>query len=742
MSNPVDYATYTRMSATFRQSSYISFDPFWRSLGGDNPYSLAAWIKIDAFNYSGSGDNVILSLQVGNDHQNLLTLNTTALGKVLLCWAGGTTWIQTGTVERGVWYHFAFTWDGQTSSFYLNGNLVAAIEPTAAPLLVKPAFQFGLNLTQPPPSGGASFQGCVSDFVVWSICLSAAEVYQYMWKEVPTTLFGIQMAYDFTTNPPTIAEGETSVQLNNTSFVTEAPAILSQYGYGPAVPGPGTEINPGGSASFTIIAWVNPGNPDEDDTGAFSGCIFSNGDETDPDNLTISIINNVTVVQFGSALTIIGGINIPLYEWTCIAVTFGHDDEPPTCTIYVNATLDQSVPVPRTAGTTATAAPLLLGRLSDGEPVDGFVGYLQSLSVWDVHLSAAEVQAAMLRDTTYHDGCVAYFDCTFDAPQDTVAGQFAVWDENVLALGPDVVVSPAVQAVPSVQPQPQLAPDAPRAEAPREKVKPMVITSAEQLPPPGLLSALSSLLAPRTPQSTIEPFGEEHKERMLAEFKHALATVRGKSVREKWLDDYQRRLDEVFETARNNPEALPGPRMTVKEEDGYHKLIYHLDGEETEIFWISTELEVDACTFWWMSMGYTLVNGACLILEIPAPTEVIQEFVLSFINEPAVVALLATSFAAQAAAAAFTATTILAMLGLLYELGYLSTFFRACVRSAGWLMMTRAIIAALDTFVPALTPRKIKFIAGAVVLTAQLVVQISNYQSSCGANLLLAAQGA
>jgi hypothetical protein len=136
--------------------------------------TISAWVKWNNF-FPGNGGYAIVSNSntatngyllyqaTGPPYNRVITfVYTTSIAGIQ-----STTLLNTGT-----WYHLALTYNGSNISFYLNGvldnstNQTGTIKPSTNPFLIGSTYS----------TGGAKFNGSISEVKIWNRALSATEV--------------------------------------------------------------------------------------------------------------------------------------------------------------------------------------------------------------------------------------------------------------------------------------------------------------------------------------------------------------------------------------------------------------------------------------------------------------------------------------------------------------------------------------------------------------------------------------
>jgi hypothetical protein len=121
-----------------------------------------------------------------------------------------------------------------------------------------------------------------------------------------------------------------------------------------------------------------------------------------------------------------------------------------------------------------------------------------------------------------------------------------------------------------------------------------------------------------------------------------------------------------------------------------------------------------------------LLNGFLTVLGIPTPVAKLTAFANQIINDPAVLAVLATI-----EGKVLTGGLALSMLRVIYDAGYIYSFAWLVVSSVGWWGVGKLVARIVTYFAPVPNPQQAIFIASCTVLVGQLVQQLLNYRTAC-----------
>ena len=175
----------TLPSPSYNTSSFINNGKIGKGISGTihyhlssefitNEWSIAAWILFpDTY---AEYNNIILckNTEGSEDSQFYLSIVSNTYINIGRGSSGGLHYTLSGGFQSGTWYHCAATFDGTTTSLYLNGNLVNSGNIGS----YKEAKNFCINGRATNTGGTASMGGCMkeNDVRVYDHCLSPKEV--------------------------------------------------------------------------------------------------------------------------------------------------------------------------------------------------------------------------------------------------------------------------------------------------------------------------------------------------------------------------------------------------------------------------------------------------------------------------------------------------------------------------------------------------------------------------------------
>src|ERR1044072_4528427 len=274
-------------------------------------------------------------------------------------------------LESGVWYHLALTYDGTTLSIYLNGGLEASgPSPSNSPT------QFPFTIC------GGNFNATRADVMnvaVWSICRTPDQLNLDMMQQPLDPKLGLLAYYDFSLNPCRETIQDFPINLfHGASQVQLQPGVhLTSTAY--CNPSDEADINPSGSAPYTIQAWGYLEKTDGQQV------IFANGNFNDSAGIAFYIDNGVVKSRRGTTDSFAGG-SLTAGRWYNVTTTFDGN----AVAIYIDGQLlgsGRSGSIPQLPN-----EDVLVGAVNDGNTPSRFLqGYIQFLTFWNVALGPADV---------------------------------------------------------------------------------------------------------------------------------------------------------------------------------------------------------------------------------------------------------------------------------------------------------------------------------------------------------------
>lgn len=594
-------------------------------------------------------------------------------------------------LQSGIWYHLAITYDGTTLSLYVNGGLDASgPSPSFSPS------QYPFTI------GGGNFNATdvdVMNVAVWSMSRTPEQLTLDMMQPSLSPQPGLLAYYDFSLNPCRETLHNYPINLiNAASQVQLQPGVhLTKTAY--CNPSDEADINPGGSAPYTIQAWVYLEQTEGQQV------IFANGNFNDAAGIAFYIDNGRVVSRRGTTETS-NNIRLVPGRWYNLTTTFDGSN----VTLYIDGkpiggSAFGSIPQ-------LTNEDVLIGAVNDSNTPSRFLqGYIQFLTFWDVALGPGDVDYWQTNDPTFTQGLAADFDFTLQPARDLTDGHAVTLENGATITELRVPLTSLPTSAATITPQVEVSTRA-------------ISTTPEELAARAHLPVIH-----RDPNQPI-PFSDEHKQIMLQEFQQALPAALPEAIRNTYNTNFTRNLDELFEMARTNPESIKAVDVRSEIIDGDHVITHHTADGPVELFRAKANI-VTPCQQWWLTFDYTLLFGVAGLFGLPTPSGKVMEFGNKLLQNQAFQDAMDVFIGRV-----FSAGSILSFMKLLYDFGYLGTFFRFCVSTASWWSIGTFLAYMVGLFAPAASPQKVLFIANSVKLVLQLTDQIRGFTGSCSAFLV------
>jgi Concanavalin A-like lectin/glucanases superfamily len=603
-------------------------------------------------------------------------------GGNITVWRAGlfATLVSSATIAANQWIHIGVTFDGQTLTLYLNGIQDSFVIVTAAGIPNQGNdFQLGI---------GANMD--IDTCRMWSIAQTSAYMYKAPWAPEPAAqTTGLVANYDLSAKPPKDISG------NNNPLTLTAPAtsILSAPGVFMSA---SAHVDPReqdvircGDTPYTIDAWLY--------LTATAGAqgIFSSGNLNDPGTVALWLDGGVLKSQRGPTVLAATG-SIPAQTWTHVATTYNGT----TLIVYINGVAAGSMATGAILSLVDESAEIGAFDTAGGGEANFFQGYIQYLSAWSIALTAAQVQSLMYDDPTLQPGCVANFSFAQTIPVDLNTGAPLVLNGGAVLAEQMVPWSPSAQPVTARSPL--VFSDITRERHLRRQLR--------------KADATVRGLCQRRKKADPPPPWEAHIPLLLAELKAAFPENFSAEERSRILKEHEEYLNQLG--AEGPP---PIGAVTHAIVDGDHVLTYHGPNGPEEVFRASVG-DVDPCTVWWVQFIITILFGLASMLGLTAPvTARVNQFAQTLLANIGVMAAISQVFVGT-----ITAGAVLSFLALLYNNGYLGTFFKFCFTQLTWWGIGRLVLYVVGLFIPAPSPAKVAFFVTAAALVFNLTQALQN----------------
>ncbi len=365
------------------------------SFSGSNPWSFEIWFSLDALldttNLISRESEFVLQTQGGTIYaartNQVVALTTPAI------------------LQPNVWYYLALTFDGTTMRLYLDGAQQALVTLVDS----------GIGNSGNPMTIGGGFYGQINSARFWNTSLPIGQLYQNQFTDYTSGTANLLAQIDFTQSPPVDTSGnDTPVTVSSTGveLVAFTPSVsLDSSSF--CDPYDDSPVNPGGTQSdFSVMAWVAPSYLNG------TQLVFSNG-VPGVSGMSLGVTSQGNVqFQVGGATPVVSNAQLSNGSWANIAATWSASSG--AAALYVNGNADNTGTMAFGTGL-ASGTPLIGGGvLSDGCVGSSFIGYVQSVDVWNYVLSATDVTNYLTESPITDTGCVADYDFSLSDAQNSM----------------------------------------------------------------------------------------------------------------------------------------------------------------------------------------------------------------------------------------------------------------------------------------------------------------------------------
>jgi hypothetical protein len=665
--------------------------------GAGVPFTLELWVRVNQFTDTSDLATITAGaadFMVGVETYNQTPYFVVAIGLSMFGPA----------VRFGQWTHLAVSYDGANLTFFADGGEYVSVNAAA----LAPASSIAVG----PLFPNISFD--VYDVAFWSGARTALEISADMWAEPSTSTAGLSFYGDFSVSPPVDLFGS-QITTNNTTFNTDTPNVRN-VGTGYLLPAAASDLTPDFSAPFSLSVWtraIASSSPFQ--------VIYANGWFGEPGSWSLCFVNSVLSVQVVTSSQGPQTLSLGTYildQWTNLTVTW----DGTTCSTYMDsASVTSGTFAPSPA--VSPGQSILFGQMGAGLPTNHYTGHIQSLSAWNVCLTAQQIEAAMYVDPSNDPACTAFFCCTIDSPADlTSLGDTGVSGEDLLHLiGTDIAFDPT--GADSLE--------APAGPGPSADT---IITRGRSRPEPwepvGQAPRFTRVgCSMPLREQTIQPFSDDHVQRMKRDLYAAMAGMRDPASRKHMADAFDAEVTGLFARAQTDAGSIP-KAFTYERRDDQWVILQHNEGKLTVIAEYDAS-NFDGCTMWWLTFLMTLLTGFLIVFNMRTPTQRIHQLIEEDILGPTA---FRDALLVAMDAPVFSAGTMLSMLGVLYRFGLLGKVMWTAFSLLSWWAAGVAVfqLALLFAPPPASSARQATVIAGTVMTVAQLIVQLQGYKSACG----------
>lgn len=662
-------------------------------LNGSVPFTVDAWIRFGSVQQRADAlfqDGIFRIGAIGT--QAYVEIN----GYPALCSDG-----IANPIQQNAWHYLAAVYDGTNLSLYIDGVLDCQASIAGQGSTGSSPYLLGNNL-----------QGRLAAVRIYASALNGSQISEAMLQPDPQQLYSAN--FDFTANPPVDqSNNHLPITLTGNAVVRSVVPAASLQNTAYCQPIRDTTVNPGGQGNdaYTIQGWVYIQNP----------TIGGSTDPLLPANQAI-LVNQALDAAGGIALlltydtsaqayrlaslrgvlgangtTLSSNATIAYGEWLNVATTY--DPGSGTLSLYINGLLDNSGGNFGALPVQTNPEVLIAGAVVGTQPASSWTlqGYIQSLDVWSICLSAPQIALWQSGYPVMETGLVAHYGFGFSLAR----------NENNGAL---VGLADRASITPQTQPAGTGAPPPPTrafAESP-----PLQLPDAQMAAIRAGLNfggvALDAELA-KAMQRDIQ-----------APLEQLFGSVAAGSLRGR-LDQEWRRVRQLM---LNNPQALDYS-ITHHKIDGEHVLIHHTPNRSKVVF-RAPQADFDDCMMWRITVIWTVTSGLLSLFGVTGvlwtrATQYIQQQILN--NQPLMEVL-------DANATQGNATCVFAMFQTMQNYGVLWPLIKLGLTMLSWWAVGRLLVWIL-TKVFGGPAAVLETIARLVVTAAQIVYVLTQRPVSC-----------
>jgi hypothetical protein len=687
------------------QGKYLNLGSGSLSLGGSGQsYTIGAWIYLNSV----SGIQTIISLYGWQPAPGFV------LGEYMLRVEDGKvhayrspaspSLVSKKVLEPNIWYYVTMVYDSSNLQLllYIDANLEAYGTYNNEPSVTNVNTLIGANYGQ---VSGANvpqsfLNGQLYSVYMWNTALDQAHIQDHIVVDPNPAIEPMLAYFDFARLPSADISGNNhaiSWQGNPQSLIEMPGMSLQKTAYINC--GTSADLSFPGTQSYTLEGWIYP----TDVSG--EKCILAkyNGGVGVAEYLLSINQGKLQSFRQGMAQPLVSNTTLQANQWYYVTTTYNGSTK--TLSLYINGLLD-GTPVTATSSMAAYDLSLLIGaRYNQSQPTGFFQGFIQSIRLWNVANSQAQIQQWMYGIASNQPNVIADYALSYATPED-ITGH----PNHPLSLQNGAVLGNVQISVPptsTINPQ---VPDR-HAPAPALQIAPSPFQELVDALPPG---------ARDYQPPPFEIFSDAHIALMVQERAESLATTISPAARQATLQEYETWLRDMITRVQTDSASLGLPDVRVERDGEYYVLRnYTPDGVE-ELLRVH-ESEVDPVVLWWTTFIYTTVSGVLGIFGVSIPGALASKiYTLMFGNQTVYQALLtlkgAITVGASITAVIGVATAVVGQ-GLLltvlkWALSQYWTIFSLLISLLLWLNPT------LQTTVTALRIQ---------LLALNLINQIKNY---------------
>ena len=374
-------------------------------------YTISCWINADSLT------NYTRLIRVDDSNYRYLGLHGD--GKVISGYnSGGWSELMTSTtLSTGTWYHLALVDDDSETKIYINGSATTLAN----------SIQIDGSNVYISSHGGAGnyFDGKIDEVGFWNTALSASDIAKIASKPLNLSLASAY-ATDRTSNLKLWLRAGDKGQPEKNPSITRSDYYTDFDGTDDVVElGSDASIDNVFVGGATLTAWINPSSDGETNYGR----IFDKSDATSGADgwhfLVTDESSSKVELRFGHGFTNQpnwdSSLDVPLNEWTHVAVTYNNSSTSNNPSFYINGISATVTEGTAPSGTVVddSSQDLFIGNNTGGDRT--FAGGISSASIYKTIIDAqtikqfAKSRFTPMRDNRFSvvdfDGSNDYIDC-------------------------------------------------------------------------------------------------------------------------------------------------------------------------------------------------------------------------------------------------------------------------------------------------------------------------------------------
>lgn len=627
----------------------------------------------------------------------------------------------TNPVTQDSWHYLACVYTGSQLQLYIDGNLDSQVGVSGAGTDNSNPFIIANN-----------FQGSLNSVRVLNIALPSGLILDAMFQPESADEY-YSANFDFTINPPADTSGNNlPLTLNGNTTIQEVSPAAGLLTTAYCQPIRDINVNPGGAGNdaYTIQAWIWIENPTvaltTDDLVATAQCVFVNQAIDAATGVALYLVYDTTANLYrlaslrGSVNTqgtsLVSQATIPFGGWINVATTY--DPTTTTLSLFINGQLDSS----STAFPTIAALPspdiLIGGATITTQPsaVLTLQGYIQTVDVWNISLTAPQIQQWLTDYPILEPGLTAHYDFSSYLARNENTGSPVGLTDRATVLSQDVTPTTTTLDITGVKSTKS------KKSKSNSKSHSQPHTQEhyyKQLAPDVMAKLRAGISFADSPN--LEKLLDEAMQRELSANLHLF-------VPEAMVPKFRARLESewlrVRHLMRERPQDLRFV-ITYHKIDGEHILIHHTPVRSTLVFRTALA-DLDDCTMWRIRVIWTILMG---LLSVFGVTASLTNKALQFIQTK-ILGNAALMRAMGNIPPTVTAATIYISISALYNYGVLWPLIKIVLTTMGWWALGKLLVKILIKFFGAALAVA-ETIASLIVAVAQLIYVFTQQPAQC-----------